>query len=61
MRMHEPERIREDGTTSSEHTRTDARRRGKQQSAPNNAQQRIAADRDRIQYQRPVTSSVAAE
>jgi len=48
MRMHELERIREDGTTGAEHNRTDARRRGKQQSAPDKAQQRITADRDRI-------------
>ena len=55
MRMHELERIREDGTTGSEHNRTDIRRRGKQQGAPDKALQRIAADRDRIQHQRPVT------
>ena len=53
MRMHELERVRKDGTTGAEHNRTDTRRRGKQQSAPDKAQQRISA---RSRLSRPPTA-----
>jgi len=55
MRMNELQRIRQKRTPGSEHNCPDPRRRSKQQSARNKAQQRIAADRDYIQHQRPVT------